>query len=425
MHSPEGGTFMDIPKIMVDPEFAKSKMPYLIKSGDTAAIDFWTKEWPDAQRSNDAGEVSSWVVSKWNDFQNIALRNILGQNKSRLDLYEIMNNQKILLVNLSKGALGEMPAKLLGMMFVMKFQAAAMQRVKIPEPDRKDFCLMVDEFQNFATESFESILSEARKFRLNLIIANQFMSQLNEKIRSAVFGNAGSFMIGRVGFEDAEQAVKIFAPVFDQEDLQKLPNFMAFTRVLINGYPSKPFTMSYYPPAGNSNKQLADAIKRLSAAKYGRDRAEVELEIHNRLNSAQIQAQKEKQARLEQLRQMSTTGKPMGQSGNVVNPTTSNPVPNGMPQNNGSSNVNPTTQTGSSFLDSWIQKREQLSAQPAVNSPTPTGTGGVVEDPMGVQSHDPRVVKEDEKIVSLEAKPERTELADLEKEKAAQTQNMK
>lgn len=345
------GTFMDIPKVLVDAEYAKSKIPFV---KDQGVLDFWTKEWPNAQRSNDAGEVTSWVVSKWEDFSTIVIKNILGQTHSGLNLFNIMNEGKILIVNLGKGGLTERPAKLLGMMFVMKFQAAAMQRQSIPEDQRRDFSLIVDEFQNFATESFESILSEARKYRLNLIVANQFMSQLIDKIRSAILGNAGSFLIGRVGSEDAEQIVKIFSPTFDVEDLQKLPNFMAFTRLLIDGYPSTPFTMNLPPPSGNPNPELASAIKRLSAAKYGKSRQEVEMEINARLNSAAIQAEQEKKQRIEALRQMSATGQPMTQSATTpIKPMqqTQNitQIPQKSPQN--------------TFLNDWLTKRQAIENQ--------------------------------------------------------------
>jgi hypothetical protein len=354
MDSPEGGTFMDIPAVITDPEFTKARIPYL-KNPD--AIRFWTKEWPAAQRSNDAGEVSSWVVSKWAQFQTTMMRNILGQTHSELDLREIMDNKKILLVNLSKGKLGEIPAKVLGMIFVMKFQAAAMSRANMPEEQREDFCLFVDEFQNFATDSFESILSEARKFRLNLIVANQFMSQLTDKIKSAIIGNVGSMIVGRMGFEDAEQMVKQFSPTFDVEDLQRMPNRMGIAKVLIDGYPSQPFTMSFPPPMGNPNPQLADAVKRLSAAKYGRPRTEVEAEINARLNSGALAAEKEKKERLEQLKAVSLDGR-----STVAQPLMTNATP--------SVAASATPQGGvsggnSSFLDSWLKKRDQMkSAHP-------------------------------------------------------------
>ena len=237
MDSPGGGTFMDIPFVLTDPNFTKPKIKYL---KNQRAINFWTQEWPQAQRSNDAGEVTSWVVSKWSDFENAMMRNILGQLHSSLNLREIMDNHKILLVNLSKGAIGELPSKLLGMVFVMKFQAAAMSRANIPESQREDFCLYVDEFQNFATDSFESILSEARKYRLNLIVANQFMGQLIDKIRGAIMGNVGTYIIGRCGTDDVEEIVKMFQPVFQSEDLLYMPNYTAAVKMLINGAPTIP-----------------------------------------------------------------------------------------------------------------------------------------------------------------------------------------
>lgn len=272
---------MDIPKVLVDPDFAKPKIKYL---KNQRAIDFWTKEWPNAQRSNDAGEVTSWVVSKWADFENTMMSNILGQVHSTVNLRKVMDEGKILLFNLSKGKLGEMPAKLLGMVFVMKFQAAAMSRANIPEAERRDFCLFVDEFQNFATDSFESILSEARKYRLSLTVANQFVTQLTDKIRAAIMGNTGSFIIGRVGSEDAENIVKLFAPVFDTEDLQYMPNYTAAVKMLLNGSPTSPFSLRLPPPMGHPNEQLAEKLKLLSAMKYGIPRAQVEAEIRARLS---------------------------------------------------------------------------------------------------------------------------------------------
>ena len=161
MSDPNGGTFIDVPRCFTDPEFVKSKLKYVT---DKTVYDYWTKEFPASQKSNDAGEVTSWFVSKWGPFlSNKMMRNILGQTKSGFNIREIMDNKKILLINLSKGKTGELNAKLLGMIFVMKFQAAAMSRADTAEDDRQDFCLFVDEFQNFSTESFESILSEARK----------------------------------------------------------------------------------------------------------------------------------------------------------------------------------------------------------------------------------------------------------------------
>lgn len=328
MSDPAGGTFIDIPKLLIDEEFMKSKLKYVT---DQTVLDFWTKEFPNSQRSNESGEVISWVVSKFGPFiSNDAMRNIIGQTKSGFNLREIMDNNKILLVNLSKGKMGELNSKLLGIIFVMKFQAAAMGRANILEADRIDFSLYVDEFQNFATDSFESILSEARKYRLNLILGNQFMTQLTDKIREAVIGNVGTVLSGRIGITDAEILVKKFAPTFDAEDLTKMPNFQSVASVMINGVPSAPFSMSWIASMGEPNQQLSDALKKLSAAKYGRPRAKVEKDIFDRLGKADA----EKKAKLDQMRQAQSRP--------------------GNPSSAGKS--------GSSFLDDWLAKRQQLGA---------------------------------------------------------------
>lgn len=236
MADPAGGTFIDIPKVLIDADYMKSKLKYV---KDQTVIDFWTKEFPASQRSNEAGEVISWVVSKFGPFiSNDAMRNIIGQTKSGFNLRDIMDNKKILLVNLSKGKMGDLNSKLMGMIFIMKFQAAAMGRANIPEDQRVDFSLYVDEFQNFATDSFESILSEARKYRLNLILGNQFMTQLTDKIREAIIGNVGTVISGRIGVTDAELMVKRFAPAFEAEDLIKMPNYQSITSVMIQNVPS-------------------------------------------------------------------------------------------------------------------------------------------------------------------------------------------
>lgn len=337
MADPAGGTFVDIPKVLIDPEYVRSKLKYVT---DQTVIDFWTKEFPASQRSNEAGEVISWVVSKFGPFiSNDAMRNIIGQTKSGFNLREVMDGNKILLVNLSKGRMGELNSKLLGIIFVMKFQAAAMSRADIPEHERKDFSLYVDEFQNFATESFESILSEARKYRLNLILGNQFMTQLTDKVREAIIGNVGTVIGGRIGITDAEILVKKFAPTFDTEDLTKLPNYQSIVSVMINNVPSAPFSMSFIPPMGQSNSELSDALKRLSAAKYGKARAQVEAEIFKRLGR-------------EEAKKMPSSGL-QSPGGNL-----------------GSSSKG----GGSSFLDEWLAKRQQAGVQrpTAVSMPSKT-----------------------------------------------------
>lgn len=280
MADPKGATFIDIPQCFTDPEFVKEKLKYVT---DKAVYDYWTKEFPASQKSSDAGEVITWFASKWGPFiSNTIMRNTLGQVKSGFNIREIMDNKKIFLVNLSKGRLGDINANLLGMIFVMKFQQAAMSRQDIPEDQRQDFCLYVDEFQNFATDSFESILSEARKYRLNLIVANQFMTQLTDKIREALLGNVGTIICGRVGVTDADLMVKAFTPTFTAEDLTKTPNHAAVAKVMMFGMPSSAFTMNLPVPMGEPNENLLESLRAYSAAKYAKTRAEVEKEINER-----------------------------------------------------------------------------------------------------------------------------------------------
>jgi len=367
MSDPNGGTFIDIPKLLIDSNFMKSKLQYVT---DQSVLDFWTKEFPASQRSNEAGEVISWVVSKFGPFiSNDAMRNILGQTKSGFNLRDIMDNKKILLVNLSKGRMGELNSKLLGIIFVMKFQVAAMSRADTPENERQDFSLYVDEFQNFATESFESILSEARKYRLNLILGNQFMTQLTEKIREAIIGNVGTVISSRIGITDAEILSKKFTPTFDAEDLTKMPNYQSVTSIMINNVPSAPFSMSFLPPMGQSNAQLRDALKRLSAAKYGKPRAQVEKEIFERLGVA-VGANVQRQ--------------PQG-----VMPgggATRKPIEQRV--------MGTSAGGGSSFLDEWLAKRRQLGG----SSPKPV-VAGVTSSPLIPQSP-PSVMKQSQVINS-------------------------
>jgi len=281
MADPAGGTFIDIPKLFRDPTYVKQKLKYV---KDQNVVEFWQKEMPQSQRSNEFGEVVSWFVSKFGAFvSNEMMRNIIGQNKSAFDLRDIMDNKKILLVNLSKGRLGDLNSKLLGMIFVMKFQAAAMSRADIAEDQRVDFSLYVDEFQNFSTDSFATIMSEARKYHLNLIVANQFTTQLTPEIRDAVFGNMGTIVSFRIGQNDVEAITKYFQPTFDSDDLLRVPNYNTVIRTLIGGVPTQPFSMATLPPLGSPNPKLADALRQLSAAKYGRPRNSVETEIFDRM----------------------------------------------------------------------------------------------------------------------------------------------
>lgn len=281
MADPNGGTFIDIPKLFRDPQFVKQKLQYV---KDQNVIEFWQKEMPQSQRSNDFGEVVSWFVSKFGAFlSNEMMRNIIGQNKSAFNLRDVMDNGKVLLVNLSKGRVGQLNMQLLGMIFVMKFQAAAMSRANVNEDQRRDFTLYVDEFQNFSTDSFATIMSEARKYHLDLIVANQFTTQLTEEIRDAVFGNMGTIVAFRIGQVDIEALSRYFQPAFDGSDLVRVPNYNTVIRTLVGGVPTQPFSMAILPPLGQPNYKLAEALKQLSAAKYGRVKSEVESEIFDRL----------------------------------------------------------------------------------------------------------------------------------------------
>lgn len=352
MADPNGGSFVDIPKLFRDPAFVEQKLKYVT---DQNVIEFWRKEMPQSQRSNEFGEVVSWFISKFGAFlSNEMMRNIIGQSKSSFDLREVMDNNKILLVNLSKGRTGDLNSRLLGMIFVMKFQAAAMSRADIPEEFRQDFCLYVDEFQNFSTDSFADILSEARKYRLNVIVANQFTTQLSEEVRDAVFGNVGTVVTFRVGTNDAEFLAKQFAPVFDIDDMQFLPNYNTAVRMLIGGVPVQPFSMATLPQLGQPNKQLADALKQLSAAKYGRAKAVVEAEIFKRM---------ETQPRL---------------GAGTPRPGSSPFDSLGLPPASASSQPSPLSpkpsSSGSSFLDEWLAKRKGGSPAQAGTAPAYAAT---------------------------------------------------
>jgi hypothetical protein len=335
MAGPDGGSFIDIPKLFRDKDYVRQKLQY-VTSQDT--LDFWQKEMVQAQRSNEFGEVVSWFVSKFGAFlSNGMMRNIIGQTKSSFDLREIMDNKKILLVNLSKGRTGELNSKLLGMIFVMKFQAAAMSRANIPESERQDFCLYVDEFQNFSTDSFATIMSEARKYHLNLVVANQFTTQLTEEIRDAVFGNMGTIVSFRVGQNDVDALSRYFQPMFDVDDLLRVPNRNTIVRTLIGGVPTQPFSMATVPPLGTPNPELLDALKQLSAAKFGRPRQVVEKEIFGRMKTDDA---------------MAAQAGPNAYGATLPQGSYAGPVASSKP-------VAPSGQTGSSFLDQWLEKRRK------------------------------------------------------------------
>ena len=276
MSGPQNGTFIDVPRIFTDDNYMKEKLQYVT---DPFVRNFWVNEMGQTSDFHKS-EMLGWFVGKFGAFMtNATMRNILGQTESALNLRKIMDEQKILLINLSKGEIGEINMMLLGMILIAKIQMTAMSRANVAEDQRKDFYLYVDEFQNFATDSFASILSEARKFRLNLIVTNQFIGQLKDEIRNAVFGNVGSLISFRVGNDDAEYLAKQFSPTFNENDLINLENYTSISKVLISSKPSMPFSMSGYPYPPNPNHEIGKAIKELSRLKYGRQRDIVNDEI--------------------------------------------------------------------------------------------------------------------------------------------------
>lgn len=371
MADPNGGTFVDIPKLFRDPQYVKQKLQYV---KDQNVLEFWQKEMPQSQRSNDFGEVVSWFVSKFGAFlSNEMMRNIIGQSKSAFDLRDVMDNGKILLVNLSKGRLGELNSKLLGMIFVMKFQAAAMSRANIPEKDRRDFALYVDEFQNFSTDSFATIMSEARKYHLNLIVANQFITQLTDEIRDAVFGNMGTIVAFRVGQQDVDILAKYFQPHFDANDLLRVPNHNTIVRTLVGGVPTQPFSMSTIPPMGSPNSQLAAALKQLSAAKYGRPKSVVEKEVFARMATtaaggpaAPMGAQRPAPGG------MPGGFGPVSPASRMDSPFGSPQAPNPAMPGGIQPSVAPKPAQQNSFLDDWMRKKSKpLTRRPSPWSKSP------------------------------------------------------
>jgi len=280
MDSPEiGSTLMEVPRVFRDVDFRKKKLD-LCK--DMTVVDFWKKEAEKAGGDAALENIAPYITSKLTTFiSNDMMRPIIGQQNSTINFRQVMDDQKILLVNLSKGKIGEINSYLLGMVIVGKLLMSALSRVDLSEKDRKDFYLYIDEFQNFTTDSISQILAEARKYRLVLTIAHQFIGQLSENISKAVFGNVGSMCSFRLGSEDAQVLEKQFEPVFDANDLINVDNYSCFTKLLINNASTAPFDMKTYPPS-EGNAEVREALKQLSRYKFGRDRRIVEDEIRKR-----------------------------------------------------------------------------------------------------------------------------------------------
>jgi hypothetical protein len=276
----EPATLVEVPRIFTDAEFRQRKLDRI---HNAVVVDFWEKEATKAGGEASLANMVPYITSKFGGFiSNDYVRPIIGQTKSAFNFREIMDQKKILLVNLSKGRIGDISAGLLGMVVVGKILMAALSRVDTPEAERNDFALYVDEFQNFTTDSIATILSEARKYGLSLVMAHQFIAQLTDKIRDAVFGNVGSQIVFRVGAKDAEFLVKQFEPIFSENDLVNIDNRNAYAKLLINGLTAKPFNIQTMPFMKGST-ELATNLKEYSRLKYGTDRAAIEDDIYRRL----------------------------------------------------------------------------------------------------------------------------------------------
>jgi len=280
-----GSTLMEIPKVLADPEFRKMKLD---RCADPTVVDFWRKEAEKAGGEAALANVVPYITSKLTSFiSNDTMRPIIAQQTSSFNLRDVMDSRKILLVDLSKGLIGEMNAYLLGMILVGKILMSALSRTDLPAEKRVDFYLYIDEFQNFTTDSVNSILSEARKYNLNLIIAHQYLGQLvkgqDTSIKNAVFGNVGTWLLFKIGSEDAEVMAKEFAPVFNQYDLINIEKYTAYVKLLIDNTASRPFSMSTtWPLPGIKRDEIVGKIKSLSRLKYGQDRNIIEAEIMKR-----------------------------------------------------------------------------------------------------------------------------------------------
>ncbi len=280
MADPNGGTFIEVPRIFTDDKFLAEKLKYVT---DPVVRNFWINEMGQTSDYHKS-EMLGWFVGKFGAFMtNMTMRNILGQTESSINMRQIMDEGKILLVSLSKGQVGEINMQLLGMILVAQIFMGAMGRVDTPEEQRRDFYLYVDEFQNFATDTFAQILSEARKFKLNLTVTNQYIGQIREEIRNSIFGNVGSLISFRVGNDDAEYLSKQFAPVFTDQDLINMENYHSVARILVDGKPARPFSMEGYNYPPGTNKEVGQAIKQLARLKHGRTKESVEAEIGQKM----------------------------------------------------------------------------------------------------------------------------------------------
>jgi hypothetical protein len=282
MYEP-GSTFVEIMRILTDARFVQEILP---KVTDPIIRRYWTDQI--AQTSDfHKSEVLDYITSKFGRFvTNKLIRNIIGQSQSSFDLRRVMDEGKILLINLAKGSLGEENSNFLGLILVPRVLMAAMSRVDVDMDKRRDFYFYVDEFQNFATPDFAVILSEARKYRLGLCVANQFIGQVEEEVKNAVFGNVGTIVAYRVGVSDANYLAHEFTPVFGEDDLLNVERYHAFIKTIVNNEPVPPFSLDTTKDLSKikamESPRVAEIIKEMSRLKYGRDEKLVEAEIARR-----------------------------------------------------------------------------------------------------------------------------------------------
>jgi hypothetical protein len=286
----EGATLIDVPRLFVDDAFQKYKVS---KCKNAVVRSFWENEIAKTG-AREKEEMIPYFSAKFGPFiTNTTMRNIIGQPKSAFNVRDIMDNQKILLINLSKGRIGDINAQLLGLIFVNKVNMSALSRADMPKDKRKRFYLYVDEFQNFITDAFATILSEARKYELALVMAHQYIGQLtgktgayeeaSTKMRDAVFGNVGSILSFKIGAEDAEYMAKEFAPTLSEQDVIGIPNFHCYSKISINNTTSRPFSMKTIYDESDRNEKMAGLIREYSRMKYGRKKVFVDQEIEDRI----------------------------------------------------------------------------------------------------------------------------------------------
>jgi len=292
MDDDEGGAITDLVKLFTDDEWQKYKVS---KVKNPIVRSFWEKQMAQTGQ-REKQEMIPYFAAKFGQFYtNTLIRNIVGQTTSAFDISKCMNEGKIILMNLSKGLVGDINAQLLGMIVVSKIQVAAMRRQRQTNEERKDFFLYIDEFQNFVTPSIESILSEARKYRLGLILAHQYLDQLekdsklsgNVSLKGAVFGNVGTMMFYKIGPQDAEVCAKEMAPVFSEQDLINIDAFKGAMKLSVDGQPSRPFSIDVPRPWLDKtyprDEQASEAYKQLSRLTYGRAKEFVDREIMRRI----------------------------------------------------------------------------------------------------------------------------------------------